>query len=96
MIEETQIKDNQSKMEKIIMTRRSTGNTLIAISALLYSTHRLTAAIYGSSTTGWDSDFYQALLEYVGQELLVWSLVALIAGILYLIWAEVYEMKSGQ
>lgn len=72
------------------MSRRITGTVLLLISALLYAARYLSAAIYGSSIpSDWSADIFDAMLQYVGQGLVTWSLVALIAGVVYLIWAEV-------
>ena len=70
------------------MTRRTTGTLLLLASALLYCTRYLSAAIYGSSAQGWNADLFNVMLEYVGPGLTIWSRWALIAGIVYLIWAE--------
>lgn len=70
------------------MSRRTTGAVLLFISASLYSTRYLAAAIMGSSLTHWNADLFGALLQYVGRELEVWSLIALIGGLVYLVWAE--------
>lgn len=71
------------------MSRRTTGTVLLGISALLYSTRYLSAAIFGSSLTTWNTKLFNAMLEYVGREPVIWSIIALIAGIIYLVWAEI-------
>ena len=76
------------------MSRRTTGVTLLAVAALLYSTRYLAAAIFGSGISSWDADLFRAMLQYVGQGPVTWSLAALVTGILYLVWAEVEMLWS--
>lgn len=78
------------------MPRRITGALLIATSAILYVSRYLTAAIYSSSFPGWSRDMFQNMLEYVGQGPVIWSVVALVSGIIYLLWAEVEEVLKSR
>lgn len=71
------------------MSRRTTGVMLLFIAALLYSTRYLSAAIYSSGISGWSTDLFNAMLEYVGPGLLTWSRAAFVAGLVYMLWAEV-------
>jgi hypothetical protein len=70
------------------MSRRTTGTLLLFIAALLYSTRYLAAAVFGSSLTNWSAELFNAMLEYVGQGLVIWSVIALVTGLIYLAWAE--------
>lgn len=70
------------------MSRRNIGAVFCLIAAILYSTRFLTAAIFGSGISSWNSQLFNAMLSYVGDELKTLSIVALIVGIVYLIWAE--------
>ena len=76
------------------MSRRATGNTLIAVSAFLYAAHFLAAAMFGSNLASWDADLFRAMLQYTDQGLSTASLVALIAGVVYLLWAELSEVAN--
>lgn len=71
------------------MSRRTTGTLLIVTSAILFVCRYLTAAIFGSSTMYWSTELFNAMLQYVGQGLVNWSIVALAGGIGYLVWAEI-------
>ena len=71
------------------MSRRTTGTVLLGISALLYSTRYLSAAIFGSSLTTWNAKLFNAMLQSVGQGPVIWSIIALVAGVIYLVWAEI-------
>ncbi|MBT3392088.1 MAG: hypothetical protein HN413_16945 [Chloroflexi bacterium] len=77
------------------MSRRFTGVMLIFIAAFLYATRYIAAAIFGASiANNWSAELFAAMLQYVGAELVNWSMVALVAGIAYLIWAEFDARKS--
>lgn len=71
------------------MSRRATGTMLLFISALLYATRYLSAAIFGSGISSWSRELFQAMLINVGRELVIFSAISLIAGLAYLVWAEV-------
>lgn len=77
------------------MSRRTSGTLLIVVAAFLYSTRYLSAAVFGSSLTNWSAELFAAMLQYVGRELIIWSVVALVAGLVYLIWAEVDERRNA-
>ena len=78
------------------MSRRTTGALLIITSAILYASRYLAAAIYSSSFPGWSRDMFQDMLEYVGHGPVIWGIVALAAGIGYLVWAEVEEVSRSR
>lgn len=70
---------------------------MIAIAAVLYVTRYVAAAIFGSSLHNWNSNLFNAMLEYVGTGPVIWSIVTLIAGIIYLVSAETEEfLKPGK
>ncbi len=75
------------------MSRRTTGTLFILVSAVLYSTRYLSAAIFGSSLQSWGTDLFNAMLRHVGGGLVAWSLIALVAGLSYLAWAEVDTIR---
>ena len=78
------------------MSRRTTGTVFLAISALLNTARYLTAAIFGSGMMSWSTENFQALLQYVGSDLVIWSAVALVFGVLYLLWAELEHAGLGK
>ncbi len=77
------------------MTRRGAGVSFIAVAALLYAAHYVAAAIFGSGVATWNADLFRAMLQYVGNGLTTFSMVMLVLGAVYLIWAEVGEWRSG-
>ncbi len=76
------------------MSRRTAGICLIFTAAFLYAVRYLSAAIFGAGVASWSEDLFQAMFRYVGSGLSVASTFALIAGIAYLVWAEVEAFRS--
>lgn len=76
------------------MSRRITGISFVAVAAFLYATRFFAAAIWGSSFNTWNAENFSHLLGYVDQGLTTWSIVALIIGLIYLLWAEISEMRG--
>ena len=75
------------------MNKRGTGTIFCLIGSLLFATRYITAAIFMSNTASWDATLFEASLKYQGNGLLVFSIISLIIGILYLVWAEIEEKK---
>jgi ornithine cyclodeaminase/alanine dehydrogenase-like protein (mu-crystallin family) len=75
--------------EENIMSRRKTGALLIVTASILYAARFVTAAIFGSGMSSWNAELFDALLEYVGPELVIASAIALALGLVYLIWGEI-------
>lgn len=76
------------------MNKRGTGAIFCLIAAILYAARYLAAAIFMSGISSWNSNLFENGLEYVGSSLLTLSVVSLIIGIAYLIWAEIEEQKK--
>jgi hypothetical protein len=53
------------------MNRRGAGVGSVFIAAVLFSTRYIAAAMYGANTTLWGAHFFDSMLEYVGNELLI-------------------------
>jgi hypothetical protein len=77
------------------MSRRTTGISFIIISAFLYATRFVAAAIWGSGFSSWNTENFLALLGYVDQGLTTWSVVALVVGLIYLAWGEIEAIRAG-
>ena len=74
------------------MNRRGVGVVLIAVAAFLFAARYLAAAIYGSNTTGsWDAELFHGMYGYVGSGLTTAAIVALVAGIAYIVFGELTE-----
>ena len=76
------------------MSRRMIGVIFIAISALLYATRFIAAAIWGSGFSSWNTENFLALLGYVDQGLTTWSMTALVVGLIYLAWGEIETLRK--
>ncbi|WP_335870951.1 hypothetical protein [Bacillus sp. 2205SS5-2] len=76
------------------MSRRGVGISFIAIASFLISSKYISAAIFGSSLQNWNEGLFNAMLEYVGNTLSNLSVIALIAGILYLFIAEFESIRN--
>ena len=71
------------------MSKRGAGVSFCGIAAFLFATRYITAAIFGSGVTSWNTGLFNAMLSYTGNTLVVLSLIALAVGIVYLVIAEV-------
>jgi hypothetical protein len=76
------------------MSKRGAGVVFCLISAILFSARYLSAAIFMSSVSSWNSELFQHALDYVGLPLLLFSIISLIVGILYL--REDFPKKKDQ
>ena len=73
------------------MNKRGTGVTFIAIASFLFSTRYISAAIYGSSSSNWNDELFNAMLEFIGNPLSICAIFALLIGLAYIVWAEYEE-----
>ena len=76
------------------MSKRGVGALFCFVSAILFSTRYVAAAIFMSGATSWDESLFSAGLEYVGSPLLVLSIISLVVGIAYLAWEELGKKKD--
>ena len=75
------------------MNKRGTGAIFCLMGSLLFAARYITAAIFMSNTSSWDSMLFAAGLEYQGDGLLIFSVISVIIGAVYLVWAEIEERK---
>jgi hypothetical protein len=71
------------------MSKRGSGIGLLAIATALYAARYMAAAIFGTGLSSWSAEQFQAMLQYVGEAPLRWSVAAGGLGIVYLVWGEV-------
>jgi len=76
------------------MSKRLTGVTFISIAAFLYGIRYLSASVFGSNVSSWNEQLFQAMLNSVGKTPLYISILALIVGIGYLLWAEIESFQK--
>lgn len=77
------------------MTRRSAGMIFLIISTILFCMRYIVAAIYGVGklTSEYSNHSFELFLSYVGVLPIILSIIALILGIFYIIWAE-FDKKT--
>jgi len=71
------------------MGRRAAGVGFCFIAAFLYSVRYISAAIFGSGVASWNTELFNAMLQYVGNSLTVLSAISLAVGVVYLALAEI-------
>ena len=76
------------------MNRMITGAIFCLTAGLLFAARYIAAAVFMSNVSSWDSDLFAAGLAYQGSTLLILSIVSLIVGIIYLVWAEIGNKHS--
>ena len=72
------------------MNKRGTGVVFCLIAALLFIAKHITTALYMIGLSTASSALSRAAMNYKGTALLVFSVISLIVGIAYIVWAE-YE-----
>lgn len=79
------------------MNNKGVGAVFCLIAAMLYCTRYLAAAMFMQGISSWNAELFHAGLTYVGDSLTVLSLLALIAGILFLgygLYQEIREKRN--
>ena len=78
------------------MNNKGVGSVFCLISALLMCARYVSAAIFMSGVSSWDSELFAAGLLYVGTPLKTASIVSLIAGILFLVYGLYQDVKKDK
>ena len=68
------------------MNNKGVGAVFCLIAAILTAARYVSAAIYFSNTSTKSPELFQSALEYTGSGLLCLSIIALVAGVCFLIW----------
>lgn len=76
------------------MGKRGVGALFCLTAAILFSARYIAAALFLSGVSSWNQDLFAAGLNYVGTPLVALSVIALLAGIGYLVWAEVTDREN--
>ena len=76
------------------MNNKGVGAVFCLISTVLACTRYISAAIFMSNVTSWDSTLFQAGLSYVGSPLKAASIIALIVGICFLGYGVVQDFRK--
>jgi len=70
------------------INKRGAGVVFCFISAFLFATRYISAAIFGSNNVSRSQEVFTNMLKYTGYTLIFLSMVSLIVGIRYLVLAE--------
>jgi len=74
--------------------RRTVGLGFVALAVFTYCTRYIAAAIFGSNLQSHNAQLFEAMLQYVGTRLVTISQILGLVGIVYIIWAEVGELRK--
>ena len=75
------------------MGKRITGGLFCLASSILFSSRYIAAAIHVSEKVTNDKKIFLSSLSFVGTPLLIFSIIFLVVGVLYLISAELDKSK---
>ncbi len=79
------------------MSKRFAGVSFCLISAILFSVRYIAASIYSPNNSGsYGTDDFARYLSYMGSEIVAASIIALLVGIGYLVWAEYEEYNRNK
>ncbi len=76
------------------MNNKGIGAIFCLISAVLTSARYIAAATFMSNVSSWNSSLFQAGLSYVGSPLKITAVIALIAGICFLVYGVLQDFKK--
>ena len=83
-------------MEEIGMNNKGVGAVFCLIASILTAARYLSAAIFMSGVSSWNSELFQVGLSYTGS-LLQWAaVVALIAGVAFLGMGLYQDFKNSE
>ncbi len=77
------------------MNNKITGAIFCLIAAILAGARYMAAAIFMSTTSTWSAELFQNSLEYVGPNLLIAAIIALVAGIGFLVYGLLKDGKKA-
>ena len=79
------------------MNNKGIGSIFCLIAAVLTAARYMAAAIFMSNVSSWDAGLFASGLEYIGPELKIALIIALIVGIVFLgagIYQDIKEKKK--
>ena len=77
------------------MTRQLVGTVLLVVAAILHAARHLGAMVFVANKTGDMGEAYSSALRAGGSELITLSVIALLVGLVYLLWGE-YESRASR
>lgn len=76
------------------MNNKGIGAVFCLIAAILMSARYVSAAVFMSNVTSWDSALFHSGLSYIGPSLMIASIVSLAVGIAFLCCGLYQDAKS--
>ena len=76
------------------MNNKGVGAVFCLISAILMSTRYISAALFMSNVSSWNTVLFQSGLSYIGSSLKIASIVSLVVGIVFLVYGLYQDVKS--
>jgi len=77
------------------MNKRGTGVVFCLIAALLFAAKHITTALYVTGMSSANSVLSLAALDYKGTALLIFSIISLVVGVAYIVWAEIEAYQES-
>ena len=77
------------------MNNKIVGAIFCLIAAILAGARYVAAAIFMSSTSTWSAELFQNSLNYVGPNLLIAAIIALVVGACFLACGLVHDIKTA-
>lgn len=76
------------------MNHKGVGAVFCLIAAILMSARYIAAALFMSNVASWDRELFQAGLSYVGSPLKIAAVIALAAGVCFLLYGVFRDVKN--
>ena len=77
------------------MNNKGVGAVFCLIAAVLTGARYVAAAIYFSSTSTKSPELFRSALEYTGSGLTILSVIALVAGVGFLVWGTLNDSAKA-
>ena len=76
------------------MNNKVVGTVFCLIAAILAGARYVATAIFMSNTSSWSAELFREGLNYVGPNLLIASIAALVAGVAFLVYGLLKDGKK--
>ena len=76
------------------MNNKAVGTVFCLIAAILAGARYVATAIFMSNTSSWSAELFREGLNYVGPNLLIASIAALVAGVAFLVYGLLKDGKK--
>ena len=77
------------------MNNKAVGTVFCLIAAILAGARYVATAIFMSNTSSWSAELFREGLNYVGPNLLIASIAALVAGVAFLVYGLLKDGKKS-